>query len=166
MMIVTWNSLRRLWFRISDFGCEKNLSLFDKRSKFCKGFKEGKVFDEIFQRNLSNMVYLCVLNWIRDLNKRMLLFLIAALLLGFGSKYLINHSKAAAAMCVGMGSFRHPLEAHGRADFPVDENVYEITKRKLVLDDVMLEFGMEIENKGELLDNKTMGEIISFLLLG
>ncbi|GKD17758.1 protein chromatin remodeling 19 [Tanacetum coccineum] len=48
----------------------------------------------------------------------------------------------------------------------VDENVYEIAKRKLVLDAAMLESGIEVENEGELSDNKTMGEILSSLLLG
>lgn len=48
----------------------------------------------------------------------------------------------------------------------VDENVYEIAKRKLVLDAAMLESGVEVENEGESSDNKTMGEILSSLLLG
>lgn len=47
----------------------------------------------------------------------------------------------------------------------VDENVYEIAKRKLVLDAAMLESGVEVENEGESSDNKTMGEILSSLLL-
>lgn len=46
----------------------------------------------------------------------------------------------------------------------VDENVYEIAKRKLVLDAAVLESGMEMENEGESSD-KTMGEILSSLLL-
>lgn len=47
----------------------------------------------------------------------------------------------------------------------VDENIYEIAKRKLVLDAAVLESGMEVENEGEQAD-KTMGEILSSLLLG
>ncbi|KAI3814094.1 hypothetical protein L1987_18839 [Smallanthus sonchifolius] len=47
----------------------------------------------------------------------------------------------------------------------VDENVYEIAKRKLVLDAAVLESGVEVENEGESSD-KTMGEILSALLLG
>ncbi|KAJ9546805.1 hypothetical protein OSB04_019348 [Centaurea solstitialis] len=47
----------------------------------------------------------------------------------------------------------------------VDENVYEIAKRKLVLDAAMLETGVEVENEGESSD-RTMGEILSTLLLG
>ncbi|XP_024964011.1 protein CHROMATIN REMODELING 19 isoform X1 [Cynara cardunculus var. scolymus] len=47
----------------------------------------------------------------------------------------------------------------------VDENVYEIAKRKLVLDAAVLENGIEVENEGESSD-KTMGEILSTLLLG
>ncbi|KAM7484778.1 hypothetical protein LguiA_000787 [Lonicera macranthoides] len=46
----------------------------------------------------------------------------------------------------------------------VDENVYEIAKRKLVLDAAVLESGMEMDNEGEPSD-KTMGEILSSLLL-
>ncbi|XP_075089167.1 protein CHROMATIN REMODELING 19 [Nicotiana tabacum] len=45
----------------------------------------------------------------------------------------------------------------------VDENVYEIAKRKLTLDAAILESGAQIENDG---DAKTMGEILSSLLLG
>nr|XP_004231498.1 protein CHROMATIN REMODELING 19 isoform X1 [Solanum lycopersicum] len=45
----------------------------------------------------------------------------------------------------------------------VDENVYEIAKRKLTLDAAILESGAQIENEG---DAKTMGEILSSLLLG
>lgn len=45
----------------------------------------------------------------------------------------------------------------------VDENVYEIAKRKLTLDAAILESGAQIENDG---DTKTMGEILSSLLLG
>ncbi|KAK2970136.1 hypothetical protein RJ640_004081 [Escallonia rubra] len=47
----------------------------------------------------------------------------------------------------------------------VDENVYEIAKRKLVLDAAVLESGMEIDNEGDMPDN-AMGEILSKLLLG
>ncbi|KAK9053454.1 hypothetical protein SSX86_030088 [Deinandra increscens subsp. villosa] len=47
----------------------------------------------------------------------------------------------------------------------VDENVYEIAKRKLVLDAAVLESGVEFEKEGESSD-KTMGEILSALLLG
>ncbi|KAE8076452.1 hypothetical protein FH972_015101 [Carpinus fangiana] len=46
----------------------------------------------------------------------------------------------------------------------VDENVYEIAKRKLVLDAAVLETGLEIDNEGET-SEKTMGEILSALLL-
>lgn len=45
----------------------------------------------------------------------------------------------------------------------VDENVYEIAKRKLTLDAAILESGAQIEKEG---DAKTMGEILSSLLLG
>ncbi|XP_048426597.1 protein CHROMATIN REMODELING 19-like isoform X4 [Pyrus x bretschneideri] len=45
----------------------------------------------------------------------------------------------------------------------VDENVYEIAKRKLVLDPAVLESGVEMDNEG---DTSTMGEILSKLLLG
>ncbi|CAN4123783.1 unnamed protein product [Withania somnifera] len=45
----------------------------------------------------------------------------------------------------------------------VDENVYEIAKRKLTLDAAILESGAQIDNEG---DAKTMGEILSSLLLG
>jgi SWI/SNF-related matrix-associated actin-dependent regulator 1 of chromatin subfamily A len=47
----------------------------------------------------------------------------------------------------------------------VDENVYEIAKRKLVLDAAVLESGVEVDNDGET-SEKTMGEILSALLLG
>lgn len=47
----------------------------------------------------------------------------------------------------------------------VDENVYEIAKRKLVLDAAVLESGLEMDNAGET-SEKTMGEILSALLLG
>ncbi|GMN61876.1 hypothetical protein TIFTF001_030965 [Ficus carica] len=48
----------------------------------------------------------------------------------------------------------------------VDENVYEIAKRKLVLDAAVLENGMEMDNEGGDAPEKTMGEILSALLLG
>lgn len=47
----------------------------------------------------------------------------------------------------------------------VDENVYEIAKRKLTLDAAVLENGMEMDNEGDA-PEKTMGEILSALLLG
>lgn len=47
----------------------------------------------------------------------------------------------------------------------VDENVYEIAKRKLVLDAAVLETGVEVEKEGDG-QEKTMGEILSSLLLG
>lgn len=47
----------------------------------------------------------------------------------------------------------------------VDENVYEIAKRKLILDAAVLENGMDLENENAL-SEKTMGEILSALLLG
>ncbi|KAL4186316.1 hypothetical protein AMTRI_Chr09g33250 [Amborella trichopoda] len=47
----------------------------------------------------------------------------------------------------------------------VDENVYEIAKRKLVLDRAVLESGMEIDNENDM-PQKTMGEILSAILLG
>ncbi|XP_057962074.1 protein CHROMATIN REMODELING 19 isoform X2 [Malania oleifera] len=47
----------------------------------------------------------------------------------------------------------------------VDENVYEIAKRKLVLDAAVLESGLEVDNEGDI-SEKTMGEILSALLLG
>ncbi|XP_052205317.1 protein CHROMATIN REMODELING 19 [Diospyros lotus] len=47
----------------------------------------------------------------------------------------------------------------------VDENVYEIAKRKLVLDAAVLETGEEVEHEGSM-SAKTMGEILSTLLLG
>ncbi|KAK4484114.1 hypothetical protein RD792_011334 [Penstemon davidsonii] len=46
----------------------------------------------------------------------------------------------------------------------VDENVYEIAKRKLLLDAAVLESGIEVDNEGEMPD-KTMAEILSSLLL-
>ncbi|KAG5531939.1 hypothetical protein RHGRI_026520 [Rhododendron griersonianum] len=49
----------------------------------------------------------------------------------------------------------------------VDENVYEIAKRKLVLDAAVLKSGEEVKTEGgDMPDNKTMGEILSSLLLG
>ncbi|PON79165.1 Protein CHROMATIN REMODELING [Parasponia andersonii] len=47
----------------------------------------------------------------------------------------------------------------------VDENVYEIAKRKLVLDAAVLESGLEMDEEGDT-SEKTMGEILSALLLG
>lgn len=47
----------------------------------------------------------------------------------------------------------------------VDENVYEIAKRKLILDAAVLESGVEVDTEGDTSD-KTMGEILSSLLLG
>lgn len=47
----------------------------------------------------------------------------------------------------------------------MDENVYEIAKRKLFLDAAVLESGMEADNEGDA-PEKTMGEILSSLLLG
>ncbi|KAG6600793.1 Protein CHROMATIN REMODELING 19, partial [Cucurbita argyrosperma subsp. sororia] len=47
----------------------------------------------------------------------------------------------------------------------VDENVYEIAKRKLVLDAAVLESGIEMDNERES-SEKTMGEILSAILLG
>lgn len=47
----------------------------------------------------------------------------------------------------------------------VDENVYEIAKRKLILDAAVLESGMEVDNQGDT-SEKTMGEILSSLLMG
>ncbi|KAK6931810.1 Helicase, C-terminal [Dillenia turbinata] len=46
----------------------------------------------------------------------------------------------------------------------VDENIYEIAKRKLVLDAAVLESGLEVDDEGDL-PAKTMGEILSSLLL-
>lgn len=48
----------------------------------------------------------------------------------------------------------------------MDENVYEIAKRKLTLDAAVLENGMEMDNEGGAAPEKTMGEILSSLLLG
>ncbi|KAG8382640.1 hypothetical protein BUALT_Bualt05G0098400 [Buddleja alternifolia] len=46
----------------------------------------------------------------------------------------------------------------------VDENIFEIAKRKLILDAAMLESGVEDDYEGEMPD-KTMAEILSSLLL-
>lgn len=46
----------------------------------------------------------------------------------------------------------------------VDENVYEIAKRKLVLDAAVLESGQAVEKEGDIPD-QTMGEILSKILL-
>lgn len=46
----------------------------------------------------------------------------------------------------------------------VDENVYEIAKRKLVLDAAVLESGLEVDTEKDT-SEKTMGEILSALLL-
>ncbi|KAF5737795.1 protein CHROMATIN REMODELING 19 [Tripterygium wilfordii] len=48
----------------------------------------------------------------------------------------------------------------------VDENVYEIAKRKLTLDAAVLECGVEADNEGGDASEKTMGEILSSLLMG
>ncbi|GMH06724.1 hypothetical protein Nepgr_008564 [Nepenthes gracilis] len=47
----------------------------------------------------------------------------------------------------------------------VDENVYEIAKRKLILDAAVLEYDAEVGNTGDV-PEKTMGEILSAILLG
>ncbi|KAJ8760540.1 hypothetical protein K2173_015207 [Erythroxylum novogranatense] len=47
----------------------------------------------------------------------------------------------------------------------VDENIYEIAKRKLILDAAILESGIEMVNEGDT-SEKTMGEILSSLLMG
>eukprot|EP00262_Sarcandra_glabra_P002084 TRINITY_DN1233_c1_g1_i2.p1 TRINITY_DN1233_c1_g1~~TRINITY_DN1233_c1_g1_i2.p1 ORF type:complete len:740 (+),score=133.64 TRINITY_DN1233_c1_g1_i2:255-2474(+) len=46
----------------------------------------------------------------------------------------------------------------------VDENIYEIAKRKLVLDAAVLKSGVQLDNDTEM-PEKTMGEILSALLL-
>ncbi|CAA2954863.1 CHROMATIN REMODELING 19 [Olea europaea subsp. europaea] len=46
----------------------------------------------------------------------------------------------------------------------VDENVYEIAKRKLTLDAAVLESGADVDNEGQMPD-KTMAEILSSLLM-
>ncbi|MCL7036967.1 hypothetical protein MKW94_004046 [Papaver nudicaule] len=47
----------------------------------------------------------------------------------------------------------------------VDENIYEIAKRKLVLDAAVLESDIEVDDE-TVMPEKTMGEILSALLLG
>ncbi|KAF9624110.1 hypothetical protein IFM89_007808 [Coptis chinensis] len=47
----------------------------------------------------------------------------------------------------------------------VDENVFEIAKRKLILDAAVLESGVELDSQCNV-PEKTMGEILSALLLG
>ncbi|XP_015576496.2 protein CHROMATIN REMODELING 19 [Ricinus communis] len=47
----------------------------------------------------------------------------------------------------------------------VDENIYEIAKRKLTLDAAVLESGVEVDDAGDT-SEKTMGEILSSLLMG
>lgn len=47
----------------------------------------------------------------------------------------------------------------------VDENVFEIANRKLTLDAAVLQSGEEVDDEGVVSD-KTMGEILSSLLLG
>lgn len=47
----------------------------------------------------------------------------------------------------------------------VDEDVYEIAKRKLVLDAAILESGTVVVDNGDLMPEKTMGEILSAILL-
>lgn len=47
----------------------------------------------------------------------------------------------------------------------VDENVYEIAKRKLTLDAAILESGVDVDNEGDI-SEKTMGQILSALLMG
>lgn len=47
----------------------------------------------------------------------------------------------------------------------VDENVYEIAKRKLILDAAVLESDTVVDNKNDI-SEQTMGEILSALLLG
>ncbi|XVE85527.1 hypothetical protein DITRI_Ditri17bG0097800 [Diplodiscus trichospermus] len=46
----------------------------------------------------------------------------------------------------------------------VDENVYEIAKRKLTLDAAVLESGIDIDNERDAFE-KTMGQILSSLLM-
>ncbi|RRT70865.1 hypothetical protein BHE74_00034855 [Ensete ventricosum] len=46
----------------------------------------------------------------------------------------------------------------------VDENIYGIARRKLVLDAAVLESGAELDNENDV-PEKTMGEILSALLL-
>lgn len=47
----------------------------------------------------------------------------------------------------------------------VDENIYEIAKRKLVLDAAVLESGVHVDDNGDT-PEKTMGEILASLLMG
>lgn len=47
----------------------------------------------------------------------------------------------------------------------VDENVYQIANRKLTLDAAVLESGIGVETE-QVMSDKTMGEILSSLLLG
>uniref|UniRef100_A0A1J3D7E7 Protein CHROMATIN REMODELING 19 n=1 Tax=Noccaea caerulescens TaxID=107243 RepID=A0A1J3D7E7_NOCCA len=47
----------------------------------------------------------------------------------------------------------------------VDENIYEIAKRKLVLDAAVLESGIHVDDDGDT-PEKTMGEILASLLMG
>lgn len=46
----------------------------------------------------------------------------------------------------------------------VDENIYEIARRKLVLDAAILHSGAELDNSTDV-PEKTMGEILASLLL-
>jgi len=46
----------------------------------------------------------------------------------------------------------------------VDENIYEIARRKLILDAAVLESGAELDDSNDV-PEKTMGEILSALLL-
>lgn len=46
----------------------------------------------------------------------------------------------------------------------VDENIYEIAKRKLVLDAAVLESGVHVDDNGDT-PEKTMGEILASLLM-
>lgn len=46
----------------------------------------------------------------------------------------------------------------------VDENIYEIARRKLILDAAVLESGTELDDSNDV-PEKTMGEILSALLL-
>ncbi|KAF3500422.1 hypothetical protein F2Q69_00041880 [Brassica cretica] len=46
----------------------------------------------------------------------------------------------------------------------VDENIYEIAKRKLVLDAAVLESGVHVDDDGDT-PEKTMGEILASLLM-
>ena len=46
----------------------------------------------------------------------------------------------------------------------VDENIYEIARRKLILNAAVLESGTELDDNNDV-PEKTMGEILSSLLL-